>query len=199
MSGIPCLSRLAFFALLWVLLATSSVGSAQEARSTPGDVDCSPGEPDSVQISWDTPCDSGAWLFEPSVGCRMWDWHPAPEDAPTWTGACKGGTKAGYGVVQWFEHGRPIDRFEGSYVAGRRQGLGRYTWNETDWFDGLYEDDLPHGPGTAHVAGEMFVGQWKRGCLKQGIKVVAIGAPRKSCEAPEERFVGGTTETVRIP
>src|SRR5258708_6928935 len=76
-----------------------------EARSTPGDVDCSPGEPDSVQISWDTPCDSGSWLFEPSVGCRMWDWHPAPEDAPTWTGACKGGKKAGYGVAQWFEHG----------------------------------------------------------------------------------------------
>jgi hypothetical protein len=30
--------------------------------------------------------------------------------------------------VQWFEHGRPIDRFEGVYRRGKREGFGRYDW-----------------------------------------------------------------------
>jgi hypothetical protein len=109
----------------------------------------------------------------------------------TWTGACRFGAKVGPGVVQWFEHGRLIDRFEGSFVAGRRHGRGRYDWNESDWYEGFYEDDLPHGSGTARIAGETFAGYWKRGCLVQGTKIVAIGVLRKSCEQRGQRMAGG--------
>src|SRR5262245_51229343 len=153
---------------------------------------CPVDEPDSVQISWDTPCLEGTWLLDTELGCRMWDWHPAPEDTATWT-ICRAGIKAGSGVVQWFEHGRPIDRFEGTYVEGRRQGPGNYRWNETEWFDGVYESDVPDGPGTAHLAGEVFAGQWHRGCLEQGIRVVAIGVPRKSCAASKYRIARDPT------
>src|SRR5262245_26283543 len=97
--------------LLVGLMAAPRVGHA---------LDCLPKEPDSVQISWDTPCLEGTWLLDTELGCRMWDWHPAPEDTATWSGACRAGAKVGRGAVQWFEHGRPIDRFEGTYVAGRR-------------------------------------------------------------------------------
>jgi hypothetical protein len=96
----------------------------------------------------------------------------------------------GRGVLQWYEHGRPIDRFEGTFVSGHRQGRGRYVWNETDWYEGVYENDLPHGFGTAHIAGEIFVGQWKRGCFTQGAKVLAIGVLRTSCEQGEEQMAG---------
>ena len=97
--------------------------------------------------------------------------------------------------MQWFEHGRPIDRFEGSFVAGRRQGRGRYVWNESDWYEGPYEDNLPHGSGTAHIAGVTFAGQWKHGCLKQGTKMVAIGVSRKSCEQSEQQMASGASRT----
>jgi hypothetical protein len=63
----------------------------------------------------------------------MWDWHLAPEDTATWTGTFRAGNKTSPGVVQWFEHGLPIDRLEGTYVEGRRLGPGRYRWNETEW------------------------------------------------------------------
>src|SRR5262245_60280648 len=149
---------------------------------------CPAEEPDSVQISWDAPCLAGTWLLDTELGCRMWDWHPTPEDTATWSGACRGGAKVGGGVVQWFEHGRPIDRFEGNYIEGRRQGPGRYSWNEMEWFDGVYESDVPHGPGTAHLAGEVFTGQWHRGCFKQGSRILAIGVPRKSCEENKYRL-----------
>ena len=155
--------------------------SAQDQALVSTKQDCPPDEPDSVQINWDTPCEIGTWLFDPEAGCRLWDWHPDPQDAATWTGACPAGLKEGKGVVQWFEHGKRIDRFEGTYHAGQRQGFGRYAWNETDRYEGNYEDDLPHGVGTAYLAGAVVTGQWKGGCLKSDDKVVAIGVARSSC------------------
>src|SRR5262249_34130704 len=44
-------------------------------------------EPDSLGISRSAPCDEGRWLLDPQSVCRIWDWHPAPEDTSTWTGA----------------------------------------------------------------------------------------------------------------
>lgn len=152
--------------------------------------DCAPAEPDPVQISWDAPCESGNWLFEPGIGCRMWDWHPDPDDRASWTGSCRGAVKEGHGVLQWTEHGQPIDRFEGTYRDGRREGPGRYSWNETDRFEGSYVDDLPHGPGTVTLAGTTLSGYWHKGCLAVGGRVVAIGVSRASCEDGE--LVGET-------
>ncbi len=40
--------------------------------------------------------------------------------------------KEGRGVVRWFEHGLPIDRFESTSSQGSREGLGRYEWNDSD-------------------------------------------------------------------
>jgi hypothetical protein len=174
------LSRLAIHALL--LVVACDAARAQDAHPKRVETGCFPVAPDSVQISWNAPCDSGSWLFEPDVGCRMWDWHPAPTDTTTWTGSCKDGGLTGYGVVQWYEHGRPIDRFEGTFIAGRRQGVGRYRWNEADWYVGSFENDLPNGLGTAHIAGETFSGQWRVGCFQSGTRTVAIGVPRTSCD-----------------
>jgi len=157
---------------------------AQEIALMAGKQDCATDEPDSVQISWTEPCDSGTWLFEPGVGCRMWDWHPDPGDKATWSGSCRGVLKEGYGVMQWTEHGQPIDRFEGVYRNGRREGLGRYSWNATDRFEGTYVNDVPNGFGTAHLAGETLSGEWRKGCLAVDGKVVAIGVARASC--PEQ-------------
>ena len=50
-----------------------------------------------------------------------------PEDTATWSGSCPRGLKEGAGAVQWFEHGRPIDRFEGVFERGRRKGSAAIT------------------------------------------------------------------------
>jgi hypothetical protein len=59
------LSRVANCLLL--IVGTSDVAVAQETRLMATETDCLPIEPDSVQISWSTPCDSGSWLIEPGV------------------------------------------------------------------------------------------------------------------------------------
>jgi hypothetical protein len=151
----------------------------QLALVPPGD--CPAEEPDSVQISWIEPCEQGNWLYDTVQGCRMWDWHPDPHDTASWSGACPKGQKEGQGVLQWYEHGQRIDRFEGTYRSNRREGFGRYEWNDADRFEGRYVNGIPQGFGTAHIAGETFTGEWRNGCLRKAGRVVAIGVPRRSC------------------
>jgi hypothetical protein len=167
---------LAAFVFIW-----SPLASAQQAVSATDTADCATVEPDSLQISWVQPCEEGDWLLDTQTGCRMWDWHPDTNDRAAWTGGCPRGAKDGHGVVQWFEHGQAIDRFEGTYRAGKREGFGRYAWNATDRYEGHYANDVPDGFGTAVLQGQTIAGEWKNGCLTKGDHTVAIGVPRTSC------------------
>ncbi|MCX7366670.1 MAG: hypothetical protein NTV97_33310 [Alphaproteobacteria bacterium] len=166
---------------LLAVLFTATAAFGQQLALIPNTPDCPFQEPDSVQISWVQPCEEGDWLLDTEVGCRMWDWHPDTSDKAAWTGRCPAGQKEGFGVVQWTEHGQFIDRFEGTFRAGKREGRGRYSWNATDRFDGHYANDVPDGQGVARLAGEVFEGEWKAGCFKKGDRVVAIGVSRQSC------------------
>ena len=178
--------RLTVIFLSAFLLAGGPALAQQQVALAPEQRPMSPA-PDSVQISWTAPCDGGGWLFDTETGCRMWDWHPDPDDKAVWTGAWRDGLKHGRGVVQWTEHGQKIDRFEGTYRFGRREGFGRYVWNQEYRFEGNYADDVPDGYGTVHLAGQKLSGHWHNGCLAVEGRVVAIGVPRASCTVGEER------------
>jgi len=166
----------------WVLLFGAGPALAQHIALAPAKPYCPPGEPDSLQISWTEPCDSGTWLLDTEAGCRMWDWHPDPQDEAVWNGACQAGLPEGQGEAQWFEHGQPIDRFTGTYRDGKREGEGHYVWNDAVRFDGTYADDVPEGQGVLKLNGDTFAGDWQGGCFAaEDGRVVAIGVPRASC------------------
>lgn len=147
---------------------------------------CDVTNPDSLAINWAAPCRDGSWDLDPRGGCRLWDWRPDPEDAVTWSGSCVSGRKEGRGVVQWYEHGRPIDRFEGVFRQGKRQGFGRYEWPAGQSYQGAYTADLPNGQGTVTIDGVSFAGTWRRGCLTLGDKRFAIGVPLSACLAVDQ-------------
>jgi hypothetical protein len=176
------------------LLAATGPAFAQEIAVTQAKPTCPPGEPDSLQISWTAPCDDGTWLFDPEAGCRMWDWHPAPEDGAVWHGACRAGQPDGQGQAQWFEHGRPIDRFTGTYRNGKREGEGHYAWNDTVRFDGTYADDVPQGYGVVEIDDVTLAGDWNKGCLSADGRTVAIGVPRATCAPPGTRRGGSVAK-----
>ncbi|MGD9886297.1 MAG: hypothetical protein AB7F22_02460 [Reyranella sp.] len=161
------------------LLVPALALAAADIRAEPCDV----GEPDSLEISWTGPCRDGSWELDPRVGCRLWDWRPAPEDVATWSGVCRSGRMEGRGVVQWYEHGRPIDLFEGTFRRGKREGLGRYEWPAGQRYQGVYMAGLPDGQGSVTIDGITYAGTWRRGCLKHGNKRIAIGVPLRSCGA----------------
>ncbi|MBV8190961.1 MAG: hypothetical protein JOY64_09795 [Alphaproteobacteria bacterium] len=179
--GLGATRRQLHVVLALALLLAAGPVHAQQVATAQAHFECPPGELDSLQISWTTPCDSGAWLFDTQLGCRMWDWHPEPEDNVVWRGRCRGKLPDGPGQAQWYEHGRPIDRFTGLYRNGRREGPGQYVWNDSVHFEGAYANDLPDGYGVVEIEGERLAGEWKKGCLAIDSKVVAIGVPRSSC------------------
>ena len=172
---------------LLLLLLPAQASAAADIRPEPCDV----AEPDSLQISWTGPCEDGSWNLDPRTGCRLWDWRPDPEDMVTWSGACLSGRKEGRGAVQWYEHGRPIDRFEGVFRRGKREGVGRYDWPAGQRYQGSYEADVPNGQGTVIIDGVSFSGIWRRGCLAHGDKRIAIGVPLSTCDG------GRVAENVR--
>ena len=93
------------------------------------------------------------------------------------------GRKEGRGIVQWYEHGRPIDRFEGVFLRDKRESFGRYDWPAGQSYQGAYVADLPDGQGVVTIDGESFEGIWRRGCLARGDKRIAIGVPLNACGA----------------
>jgi hypothetical protein len=161
------------------LMGTSVAG--QEIAAASKGPDCPSEAPDSLQISWTKPCFEDDWVLDTEVGCRMADWHPDLKDRAVWSGACPAGSKHGQGIVQWYEHGKAIDRFEGTFRNGKREGFGRYAWAPRVSYEGHYANDVPHGVGTAMLLGESFSGTWKNGCLMKKGRVVAIGVERSSC------------------
>jgi len=176
--------RYSHYVLVLSIAATQLAGAGvfgQQTAAASTQSECLSDEPDSLQISWTTPCEEGDWLLDTKLGCRMWDWHPDPNDRGVWTGACPRGKKEGRGVVQWYEHGQAIDRFEGTYRNGKREGFGRYVWKPEVSFEGHYANDVPNGFGTAMLLGESFTGTWKNGCFRKDNRVVAIGVERSGC------------------
>lgn len=176
--------RLSIYTSTLLVAAAQFAGAsvfAQQLAMAPPQSNCPSEAPDSVQISWTQPCDEGSWLLDTQAGCRMWDWHPDPQDRANWNGGCARGKKDGRGTVQWFEHGQPIDRFEGVYRDGKREGFGRYVWDEENSYEGHYVNNVPNGFGTATLVGETFAGDWNNGCLRKGDKIIAIGVERQSC------------------
>jgi hypothetical protein len=158
-----------------------AAASAQQIAALSLQPDCQAAAPDSLQINWTQPCTEADWLLDTQAGCRMWDWHPEPRDRAVWSGTCPDGRKDGRGVVQWTEHGQAIDRFEGTFRNGKREGFGRYVWTPEASYEGHYANDVPDGFGTATLLGERFSGTWKNGCLSKGGRVVAIGVERGTC------------------
>ncbi len=169
-------TRAAATCSLFLLVPALALAAAEIRAESCGVV-----EPDSLQINWTAPCQDGSWDLDPDAGCRLWDWRPEPEDTATWSGTCLAGRKEGRGVVQWHEHGRPIDRFEGVFRRGRREGPGRYDWPAGQSYQGNYVAGLPNGRGTVTIDGAAFAGTWRRGCLTQGDKRIAIGVPLSAC------------------
>ena len=46
-------------------------------------------------------------------------------------------TKSGFGIFQVSDG----DRYEGLWVSNKKEGKGRYIWNNNDLFEGEFNDD----------------------------------------------------------
>jgi hypothetical protein len=81
------------------------------------------------------------WIADSKTGCKVWNPAPQPHETIRWSGGCKGGYAQGTGTLQWFEDGRPSDRYEGDYQAGKRNGHGVVTQRNGTRIEGDWRND----------------------------------------------------------
>jgi hypothetical protein len=178
-----------FWTIAIVLMAGAHIAWAQTGQKTPQQVQPLP----------------STWISDPKTGCKVWDMAPDPGDGASWSGACKNGFAEGHGVVQWSVNGKPTDRYEGDYSAGKENGYGVYEWKSGDRYVGNYRNNLRNGQGTYTWAdGRYYVGPWKdgkahgkgravfannsvaegnwvEGCLRENGNKANVGATRAEC------------------
>jgi hypothetical protein len=83
-----------------------------------------------------------SWIADSKTGCKIWNPAPQPHETIQWSGGCKGGYAQGKGTLQWFENGKPGDRYEGDYQGGKRNGHGTVTMSNGTRIEGDWRDDV---------------------------------------------------------
>jgi len=91
------------------------------------------------------------WITDAKSGCKIWDPAPEPQETVNWSGACTGGLATGKGTVQWFENGKPGDRYIGEYQGGKRNGHGVAIFSNGTRIEGDWRDDELLQPGVNEI------------------------------------------------
>ncbi len=81
------------------------------------------------------------WIADSKTGCKVWNPAPQAHETIHWSGKCQGGYASGDGTLQWFENGRPGDRYEGEYQDGKRNGHGTVTMGNGTRIEGDWRND----------------------------------------------------------
>ena len=144
----------------------------------------------------------GAFVTDPSTGCKVWDPHPLPDESVAWSGGCVDGLAQGGGNLQWIRNGKAFEKDSGEWKAGRQSGRGTQEW-PTGRYDGELVDGEPTGHGvmtlqSARYEGEfrngkpngigavtnlqgVFSGTWREGCLTTGKQKIAFAVSSATC------------------
>ena len=140
----------------------------------------------------------GGWIADLDAGCQVWNPTPQLGETARWQGACRDGRAEGRGVLTWLLGTRVLERDEGQWHQGRQYGQGRQAW-AGGRYDGFLADSAPEGQGTMVLAngdrftggfragrpqgrgrlergGEVFEGEWRGGCFREGARAARFGA-----------------------
>jgi len=135
-----------------------------------------------VMPAWSQSARPPGWSTDAQTGCRVWNDAPQPGEVMTWSGPCVNGLAHGQGTLRW-AYGGSVDSYTGNMAAGREEGRGRYAWANGDIYNGVFSRGLPHGQGTytSRQNSQVFIGNWIRGCFRQGSQTAAVGVSRREC------------------
>jgi hypothetical protein len=82
-----------------------------------------------------------AWITDSKTGCKVWNPAPQAHETIHWSGSCDSGYAQGNGTVQWYENGKPGDRYVGDYQGGKRNGHGVVTMSNGTRIEGDWRND----------------------------------------------------------
>jgi hypothetical protein len=145
---------------------------------------------------------AGDFVADPKSGCKVWNPHPQPNEAVSWSGACVNGLAQGAGNLQWLNNGKPYEKDQGEWSEGRQSGRGTQDWSlgrydgellngepngrgvltlQSSRYEGEFFKGKPNGTGTVTSLSGVYNGRWKDGCLIGDKRKIAFGVPSSSC------------------
>lgn len=134
-----------------------------------------------------------------TANCRIANPHPVDDESASWNGKCKDGYASGPGALQWFKHGKPTERYEGTLAKGEPDGDGIFLYADESRYDGQWKEGKWHGEGVLaysetsllfarfaqgsvagdvkrhYVNGDRYEGGWNDGPQGVGRMVFAVG------------------------
>lgn len=88
----------------------------------------------------------------PRAACKVID----QDISANYRGDCRNGLAHGQGLAY------DKDAYVGSFVSGKKQGVGAYRWENRNRYEGDWFADLAHGKGIKRWAnGDRYDGEWK--------------------------------------
>lgn len=103
------------------------------------------------------------WATDPRAICKLFDPDPLPKETVTWSGGCKSGYATGFGVANWYDDGKFVEREKGNFQRGvLAHGIGSVDFANGDKYSGEFQDGEMDGRGTYLFAnGDKYVGDFK--------------------------------------
>ncbi len=78
-------------------------------------------------------------------------------------------------------------RFQTDWIPSGEHAMYYGAWSKGIYAKHGIDITITRGYGTLHLGDQTMSGHWHNGCLAVGGRVVAIGVPRTSCMAGEDR------------
>lgn len=78
-------------------------------------------------------------------------YHTTAGSLFTWNGLVRNGYCDGYGVIQWYDNGRPTEKYIGYIQAGKNEGYGTtYFADGYKSYEGNWKNDMKNGYGISY-------------------------------------------------
>ena len=85
-----------------------------------------------------------------------------PNISITWSGECYHGLAHGQGILQWYQGGKPIARYEGEMKDGLANGSGKISYANGPRYEGEWQNGERYGRGTFTFAnGARYTGDFR--------------------------------------
>jgi len=102
------------------------------------------------------------WIADVRNGCQVWDANPQPDERVAWSGACQNRLAQGWGVLQWFQSGKPGPQVKGQWTDGKMNGYGVVELPNGERYAGEFENDRKNGRGEyTYTNGDRYVGAYR--------------------------------------